>query len=126
MHLKSKHTYDETFHRIRQERKRTKPENVGKIRGFPMIMGTWCNSDLKMNPINAYKERNQFWYIGYAIDEKKSERQQKIESCQDLRMYPLCNHNLRERERLHENMQKLKAALTNIYNFIAGWVLVLS
>ena len=122
-HLKSKRTYDETFHRIRQGGKRTKPENVGKIYGFPMTMGAWCNRDLKMNPINAYKEKNQFWYIGYAIDEKKPERQQKIKNCQDLRMYPLCNHNLRER--VHEDMQESGPAFTNIHHIIKGWLLVL-
>lgn len=113
-HLKSKHTYDETFHRIRQEGKRTKPENVGKIYGFPMTMGAWCNRDLKMNPINEHKEKNQFWYVGYAIDEKKPERQQKIKNCQDLRMYPLCNHNLREREcmRICRNLNLLSPTYT--------------
>lgn len=113
LHLKSKHTYDETFHRVRQEGKRTKPENVGKIYGFPMTCGAWCNRDLKMNPINAYKKKNQFWYVGYAIDEKKYERQQKIKNCQDLRMYPLCNHNLRER--VHENMQEIRFTFSNLY-----------
>lgn len=97
-HLKAKRTYDEAFHIVRQPGKRTKPENVGKIYGFPMTIGAWCNRELKMNPINAYKKKNQFWYIGYTIDEKKPERQQKIKNCYDLRMYPLCNHNLRERE----------------------------
>lgn len=101
-HLKGKYTYDEEFYRVRTATKRTKPENVGKIYGFPMIYGAWCNRDLKLNPINAYKQKNQFWYIGYAIDEKKKERQEKIKNCYDLRMYPLCNHNLRER--LQKNM----------------------
>lgn len=96
-HLKAERTYDELFHRVRQS-PRTKPENLGKIYGFPIIRGSWCNRDLKMNPINAYKEKNQFWYVGYAIDEKKPDRQAKIKNCYDLRMYPLCNHNLRERE----------------------------
>lgn len=122
-HLKSKHTYDETFHRIKQEGKRTKPENVGKIYGFPITIGAWCNRDLKINPINAYKEKNQFWYIGYAIDEKKPERLEKIKNCYDLRMYPLCNHNLRER--VHEDMRKFEFTFTNVHNFIKGWLLVL-
>lgn len=123
-HIKSKHTYDETFHRVRQPSKRTKPDNVGKIYGFPLTMGAWCNRDLKMNPINEYKQKNQFWYVGYAIDEKKPDRQEKIKNCHDLRMYPLCNHNLRER--VHENMCRFRVAFTNIHNQFKGWLLVLS
>lgn len=113
-HIKSKHTYDETFHKIRQPSKRTKPENVGKIYGFPMLIGAWCNRDLKMNPINSYKQKNQFWYIGYAIDEKKLQRQEKIQNCYDLRMYPLCNHGIRERDciRICKNLNLLSPTYT--------------
>lgn len=96
-HLKAQYSYDEMFHKVRSA-KSTKPENLGKIYGFPIILGAWCNRALKMTPINHYKQKNQFWYIGYAIDEKKAERQEKIRNAYDLRMYPLCNHNLRERE----------------------------
>lgn len=43
-----------------------------------------------MQPIEDYqKQGNQFWYIGYALDEKKPERQEKIANCTDLNIYPL-------------------------------------
>lgn len=97
-HLKSKWTYGEEFYRVRINTKLTKPENIGKIYGFPIMRGAWCNRNLKMNPIQKYKNKNQLWYIGYAADEKKLERQEKIKNCYDLRIYPLCNHGIRERE----------------------------
>lgn len=114
-HLRSKYTYDGEFHRVRIHNKLSKPENVGKIYGFPMIRGAWCNRDLKMNPINAYKEKNQFWYIGYAIDEKQPKRQDRIKNCYDLRMFPLCNHNMRERDaiRICQNIGLLSPTYTS-------------
>lgn len=116
-HLSGKYTYDEEFHRVRKDSKRTKPENVGKIYGFPMVRGAWCNRDLKLNPINKYKQKNQFWYIGYAIDEKKRERQEKIRNCYDLREYPLCNHMLRERDcmRICESIGLLSPTYTSSF-----------
>ena len=62
--------------------------------------GVWCNSDLKMSAIEKYKTQlgESFWYIGYAIDEKKAERQEKIRNCTDLNMYPLVKMGLTERD----------------------------
>lgn len=67
-----------------------------------------------MNAINTYKHKNQFWYIGYAIDEKKDARQDKIQNCYDLRMYPLCNHNLKESDcmRICKNINLLSPTYT--------------
>lgn len=93
-HLKAERSYEEHFYRVRGSR--SKAENVGKIYGFPMLRGAWCNSRLKVEPINKYKGYNQWWYIGYAVDEKKRERQLKISSCSDLRMYPLVYANKTE------------------------------
>ena len=88
VHLRAKMTYEQQF--FSQRGSRSKEENIGKIYGFPMIRGAWCNNRLKMQPIEDYKKLgNQFWYIGYALDEKKHERQEKIANCTDLNMYPL-------------------------------------
>lgn len=97
-HLRSEWTYESRFYKARGDR--AKEENRGKIYGFPIVRGAWCNSDLKMSAIEKYKSehKDSFWYIGYAIDEKKSERQEKIKNCKDLNMYPLVKAGLSERD----------------------------
>lgn len=85
-HLRSKMTYEEQFYTVLGNRSKY----CGRIYGFPMVRGAWCNSRLKMKPIEDYKKiGNKFWYIGYALDEKKAERQEKIKNCKDLNVYPL-------------------------------------
>lgn len=123
-HLKSNVSYEEEFYRKRGNGKRTKPENVGKIYGFPMTMGAWCNRSLKMQAINKYKKPNQFWYVGYALDEKKEERQEKIRNCKDLRLYPLVREN--DRTDVSGTVQGNRFVKSYIYNFSKGWLLVLS
>lgn len=95
-HIRSDLTYEKRFFQVRGER--ANEENRGKIYGFPIVRGAWCNSDLKMQAIEKYKteQKDSFWYIGYAIDEKKPERQEKIANCTDLNMYPLVKAKLRE------------------------------
>lgn len=95
-HIRSDLTYEKRFYQARGER--ANQENKGKIYGFPIVRGAWCNSDLKMQAIDSYKaeQKDSFWYIGYALDEKKPERKQKIANCTDLNMYPLVKAKLRE------------------------------
>lgn len=43
-----------------------------------------------MQPIEEYQRAGgQYWYVGYALDEKKAERQEKIQNCTDPNLYPL-------------------------------------
>lgn len=97
-HLRSETTYEERFFKVRGEQ--AKEENRGKIYGFPIVRGTWCNSDLKMAAINKYKTENpdSFWYVGYALDEKNVDRQAKIKNCKNLNMYPLVKAKITEQD----------------------------
>lgn len=97
-HLRADLTYEDRFYQVRGEK--AKKENRGKIYGFPIVRGSWCNSDLKISAIDKYKTQlgESFWYIGYAIDEKKAERQEKIKNCTNLDMYPLVKAGLREKD----------------------------
>lgn len=54
-------------------RKITNGKHKGKLNGFPYIMGAWCNSRLKLSPINKYFKSmgKHFRYIGIAYDEPK-------------------------------------------------------
>lgn len=97
-HLRSEMSYEERFFKVRGER--AKEENRGKIYGFPIVRGAWCNSDLKMAATNKYKSENpdSFWYVGYALNEKNADRQEKIKNCKDLNMYPLVKAKLTEKD----------------------------
>ncbi len=97
-HLRADLTYENRFYQVRGER--AKKENRGKVYGFPIVRGAWCNSDLKMSAIEKYKTQlgESFWYIGYATDEKKTERQEKIINCTNLNMYPLVKAGLTEKD----------------------------
>lgn len=59
-------SFDEGFHQKYKKGKRT-----GRIYGYPLIAGAWCNSRLKMKAINkhykTYGEHKR--YIGLAADE---------------------------------------------------------
>ncbi len=43
----------------------------GEITGFPGIIRKWCNSELKVNPMNKAKKKNCVSYLGIAADESK-------------------------------------------------------
>lgn len=62
-HVCSGVTYEELFYR-----KNKKGKNIGKIYGFPMIKGAWCNSKLKVSALNKIG-KNDVCYIGIAYDE---------------------------------------------------------
>ena len=45
---------------------RAKPEYIGRIRGFPLLLGSWCARDLKVSHLSKSGNVN---YIGIAADE---------------------------------------------------------
>lgn len=68
-HLRAKKSFLEQFMTVKQ-----KGNHIGDIYGFPYIIGSWCNSKLKIEPIRVYlsklkKEYNIIQYIGIAYDE---------------------------------------------------------
>lgn len=65
-HFRSKNTYESIFYKKLNNGKR-----CGQIYGFPMMRGNWCNSDLKMQALNAaMKSCGQcVQYVGIAADE---------------------------------------------------------
>lgn len=66
-HVNAGVTYEDVFYRIVQSEK---SKNKGKIYGFPMIKGAWCNSRLKVAALNKIN-KNDVSYIGIAYDEPK-------------------------------------------------------
>lgn len=63
-HIRSQWTFESRFYSIVSNR--AKPEFAGKIRGFPLTLGSWCARDLKL-PNLAKKEAIN--YVGIAADE---------------------------------------------------------
>lgn len=64
-HVRSIYSYESRFYKICEG----KNENFrGKITGFPGIIRNWCNSELKINPMDKVK-RGCISYLGIAADE---------------------------------------------------------
>lgn len=47
----------------------------GRIYGFPMVLGNWCQSRLKIGASRGAVKRGDVQYIGIAFDEKKRKNQ---------------------------------------------------
>lgn len=68
-HLTYKRTFKEQFYTTKQRGK-----HIGENYGFPYVIGSWCNSRLKIEPIKNYlKTFNEpiIQYVGIAYDEPK-------------------------------------------------------
>lgn len=90
--VKSQTTYMDMFMKIRQRGKRE-----GKIYGFPMSMGCWANSDLKMPPIHAFYKsitEDVVQIVGIAADEP--ERLDQIDGIHKRSL--LVEYNIKESE----------------------------
>lgn len=64
-HVRSRYTYESRFYKICAGKNE---KYKGKITGFPGIIRNWCNSELKVNPMNKVK-RGCISYLGIAVDE---------------------------------------------------------
>lgn len=64
-HVRARTTYEQAFYRVRRQTAKHRP---GMIYGWPYIKGAWCNSDVKMQPLDKI-ERGNIVYIGIAADE---------------------------------------------------------
>jgi len=72
--IKPKRNWDDYFYS-----KVKKGSNKGIIYGFPLMMGAWCNSRLKMLPLERWfkKQGNHIRYIGIASDETNRKKNNK-------------------------------------------------
>ncbi len=99
-HFKGNRTFEEQFYYVKGAR--AKPENQGKIYGFPAMLGSWCVGMLKRPALQKGKKGMTGEYIGYAIDEKNQKRQEKVADYlangHPTRIYPLADHNITEKE----------------------------
>ena len=91
-HLTYKRTFKEQFYTKKQ-----KGNHVGDNYGFPYVIGAWCNSRLKIYPINEYLRTIKepvIQYVGIAYDEPK--RYERLDH--DTRIAPLYDLKITEAE----------------------------
>ena len=87
-HLHSPKSYEEIFYSKMTER--SKFPNT--IKGFPMVVGCWVQSYLKMSPIKK-AEKGNVTYLGIAADEPN-----RFHNLTDRKRSPLVEHGITESE----------------------------
>ena len=91
-HLHASKSYEEYFYT--RVSKRAKPEYAGGIRGFAgIVVGNWCNRDLKMSELKKFNKTDITQYIGIAADEPN-----RLHNLTDLKSSPLVEHGIVEAE----------------------------
>lgn len=102
-HLKHRESYEQHFYR-----KRVKGEKRGVMYGYPIVNGAWCNSDLKMPPLDKI-ERGNVVYLGIAADEPS-----RFHNLTDRKRSPLVEHDTTEAEarRICESLDLLSPIYT--------------
>lgn len=91
-HITYKRTFKEQFYTIKQRGK-----HIGDNYGFPYVIGAWCNSRLKMEPIRTYLKSiddDVIQYVGIAYDEPK--RYERLNH--DTHIAPLYDLKITEKE----------------------------
>jgi hypothetical protein len=87
-HLHANVSYQDVFYKVWGAKSGT----AGKIYGFPLIKGGYCQSQLKMPPMRKI-ERGNICYIGIAADEPN-----RFHNLTDRKRSPLVERNVTEAE----------------------------
>lgn len=84
-------TFKEQFYIIKK-----KGKHIGDNYGFPYVIGSWCNSRLKIEPIRKYfrEQKDVIQYIGIAYDEP--ERYERLDHT--TKICPLYDLKITEKE----------------------------
>lgn len=89
-----RYSYKDIFYKVRERGK-----YIGRIHGFPMRCGAWCNSQLKVRPLNAYirRYREQYGASSYVIVGIASDEPERIErKAMDDKILPLVSYDVTE------------------------------
>jgi len=86
-HLHAPKSYEERFYT-----KFSKGKCKGEIYGFPLVKGSWCNSELKTRWLKKL-EKDAIIYIGIAADEPN-----RFHNLTDRKHSPLVEHGITEAE----------------------------
>lgn len=88
--VQQSYTYSDRFRKVITRN----TKNKGRIYGFPFIRGSWCNSDLKLQPLRKFKrETGEFIEIvGIATDETERIAKKTVSG----KILPLVEHGITE------------------------------
>ena len=87
-HITAPKTYEDYFY---YKCKGKKSRNAGKIYGFPLQKGNWCNSRLKVDVLDKVQKGN-IVYIGIAVDEPK-----RYHNITEMKISPLVEYGWTEK-----------------------------
>jgi 3''-phosphoadenosine 5''-phosphosulfate sulfotransferase (PAPS reductase)/FAD synthetase and related enzymes len=89
--VQSERSYCNQFYR-----KFTRGKNFGRIYGFPFLIGPWCNSELKMQPMRKYFKSigECMQIVGVAVDEEKRIKKATVKG----KILPLVEYGITEAE----------------------------
>lgn len=89
--VQDERTYTECFYKRYQKGKK-----IGRIYGFPFLVGPWCNDRLKLRPINKWKKQTgeHTSIIGIAADEVKRITKKTVQNA----VLPLADYGVTEAE----------------------------
>lgn len=85
-HVRGRYNYEQAFYRVLGGEKRP-----GTIYGWPIPKGPWCNSDLKMPPLDKVERGGNIIYVGIA-----SEEFNRFHNLTDTKRSPLVEANWTE------------------------------
>lgn len=87
-HIHATVSYEEQFYT-----KYGRGKKIGNIYGFPCMLGTWCNSRLKMSVLNKFNKKNIIQYIGLAVEEVN-----RYHILNERKTSPLVDFNITEKQ----------------------------
>lgn len=101
IHLTAKKNFTEQFYTVKQN-----GGHIGDNYGFPYTIGAWCNSRLKLDPINKFISKiiksgeSVTEYIGIALDEPKRLERYKALNTKKHKYFTLADLDITENEAL--------------------------
>lgn len=114
-HLHANKSYETLFYH-----KRIRGNRIGTIAGFPMILGSECNSALKRQPLaKIERNKNITQYIGIAADEPN-----RFHNLNDRKISPLVEFDITEpmARKMAESLDLLSPIYTGSARGGAGFV----
>ena len=91
-HLHAPTSYEKCFYTVVSAK--AKPKYAGGIRGFPgVVVGNWCNRDLKLSCLGKLNKPDITQYIGIAADEPN-----RFHNLTGRKRSPLVKHDITEAE----------------------------
>ena len=86
--VQAEYSYEDYFYKERKSK-----QNCGKMYGFPIQRGSWCNTILKMGVLNKVNKKDVVQYVGIASDEPN-----RFHNLSERKISPLVEYDITEAE----------------------------